>query len=349
MKILSKVAALTVILTVPALAQQASTPGVITLSDGAVRNGYIVGSTKTSVFYLESEADEKPQSVRLSQVESVYLMEPSDYTKAMALFEDRKYSEAYKRFEEVKKKYKKLELLPDNFHHLAGYYMLECLRKQQDLAALSKAVASFGTPELLRENQQQQLETYPFWNAVNAKAWGRVIRMAEDWQAKRLPISIRAQVAYCHGLALENEERAEDALFAYAVAMTADYTQSEVIVRNAVLNSLRVYKSLPSVKKALESKSKDDPDLRAAAALAALYERAGFGAGVALPAEYKVLLEYAPEVVVPAEKEDDPAAKPKEKAEDTKPAVKEKPAAKPAAKKKPTPKKKPAPKKKASK
>ncbi|MFC5050858.1 hypothetical protein ACFPK9_09545 [Rubritalea spongiae] len=346
MKILSKVATLAVALTVSAVAQQASTPGTITLSDGSTRNGYIVGSTKTSLFYLENEGDEKPQSVRMSQVDGVYLMQPSDYTEAMELYQDRKYSEAAKRFDELKKKYKKLELLPDNFHHLAGYYKLECLRKQMDLPTLTKEVTNFGTPELLREYQQQQLEAYAFWTGINAKAWGRVIRMAEDWQSKRLPVSIRAQVAYCHGLALEKEGRSEDALFAYAIAMTADYTQSEVIVRNAVINSLRVYKSLPAVEKALKSKSAEQPDLVKAGALAALYERAGLGAGVALPAEYKVFLEYAPEVVVPDEKGKPAAAKDAGTPEKKKPAEtaksaaqKKKPVAQPAPKKKATPKK----------
>lgn len=304
MKILSRVASLTVAFTLSAVAQLPSTQGTIILSDGSIHSGFVVGSTRTNVFYLKNKNDDKPESVRRSQVESIYLMEPSDYTEAMELFQDRKYSEAAKRFEEVQKKYKKLELIPDNFHHLAGYYKLECLRKQLDVPALVKEVTSFGTPDLTKPYQRKQIEAYAFWEAVNAKAWGRLIRMAEGWQAKRLPASIRVQVAYCHGLALENEGRAKEALLAYAVAMTADYTQSEVLVRNAAINSLRVYESLPSVKRGLEEKLVNDPDLKSAGALAALYERAGFGAGAPLPAEYKVFLEYAPAVIVPAEKEE---------------------------------------------
>lgn len=339
MKILSKIAGVSAALTLSVCAQQASTPGVITLSDGDVRNGYIVGASKTNVFYLETEGDEQPQSVRRSQVEGVYLMDPADYVAAMDLYKDRKYSEAYKRFGEVKKKYKKMELLADNYHHLAGFYELECLRKQMDLAGLTKAVADFGTPDLLREDQLKQLEAYAFWGGIQAEAWGRVIRMAQDWKDKRLPVSIRAQVAYCHGLALEKDGRKEEALEAYAVAMTADYTKSEVIVRNAVLNSLRVYKSYPNMQNAIDKKMLQDRNLRAAGALAALYESAGLGAGVDLPSEYKVFIEFAPDVVVPEEKKEKEASTASDKAAETKaaPAAAKKPAAtkkKPAANKK---------------
>lgn len=264
------------------------------LEDGAIRNGFVVGATKTNVFYLEREADQQPQSVRRSQLKSIYFMEPSEYAEAMALFEDRKYSEAYKRFGEVKQKYKKMELLPDNYSHLAGFYQLECLRKQLDLPALVKEFADFGSPDLSREDQLTQLEAYAFWEAVNNKAWGRVIRTADSWKTKKLPVSIRAQVAYCAGLAHEEQGNAQQALEAYATAMTADYTKSEVIVRNAALNSLRVYQSLPEVKAALEQKDKGNAELRAAGALASLYQQAGFGAGVALPSEYQPLLAYAP-------------------------------------------------------
>lgn len=286
MKILSTILAASAAFALTASAQQATTQGVLMLEDGSVRNAFIVGATRANVFYLEKQGDAKPKSVRKSQLASLYLMEPKDYSQAMALFEDRKYSEAYKRFSEVKKKYKKTEFLDDNYHKLASFYQLECLRKQMDLAELVKAVVDFGSSsELTRENQQTQLEAYPFWEAVHSEKWGRVIRMANDWRKKSLPVSIRAQVAYCEGLALENENKPEEALNAYAVAMTADYTQSEVIVRNAVLNSLRIYQTLI---KAGDDTAKYEAEAKA---LAALYEKTGLGAGAKLPAEYQSLVK----------------------------------------------------------
>lgn len=189
-----------------------SNAGILMLDDGSTRNAFIVGASKTNIFFLERERDTKPESVRRSQVEGIYFMEPSDFKEAMALLKDRKYGEASKKFAEVRERYKKLELITDNYHALAGYYQLECLRKQMDIPALAKAVADYGTPELLRQNHRTQLEAYTFWEAVAAEAWGRIERTAKAWDGKRLPVGVRAQVAYCNGLALEKLNKPMEAI-----------------------------------------------------------------------------------------------------------------------------------------
>ncbi|MFC4991884.1 hypothetical protein [Rubritalea tangerina] len=306
MKLLTMIMAAVLSLSIFASAQQPERTvieGILIMPDDEYEKVFLMGATKASIFYVKNIRAVDVDSKRRSEVASVYIMEPKEYTEAMALYEDRKYSEAYTKFGEVKERYKKFQPLPDNHHTLAGFYQLECLRKQFKTAELVKAVADYRTENLIRPDLLQQVEVYKFWEAMNAKSWARLDRLAGEWNQKRVPISQRAQIDFCHGQALEGLGRKTDALNAYARAMTADFTKSEEIVRKASHAALGIYKSMPEVQTAMSLWKTEDEDiyssgyrlLSEANALARLYNKAGLGAGVALPAEYSDLLKFTPD------------------------------------------------------
>jgi hypothetical protein len=127
--------------------------------------------------------------------------------------------------------------------------------------------------------------------------------MCKDYIEDELTLGQRAQVTFCQGLAYEGLKRDNDALNAYATAMTVDFTRSEGIVREAALNSLRIFEADEDIKKAIslwgtreEKKSSAGyRKLKEANALARLYDKAGLGSGVQLPAKYKRFQEFTSE------------------------------------------------------
>jgi N-acetylmuramic acid 6-phosphate (MurNAc-6-P) etherase len=144
------------------------------------------------------------------------------------------------------------------------------------------------------------------YDAVHKKAWARLDTMCKDYSEDILTLGQRAQVAFCQGLAYEGLERDNDALNAYAMAMTADFTRSESIVRESALNSLRIFAADKEMKVAInlwktpeEKKSSAGyRKLEEANALARLYDKAGLGSGVQLPAKYKKFQEYTSEAML---------------------------------------------------
>ena len=277
--------------------------GILIMSDGKYEKVFLLGATDKSIFYVSSIKAVDTNSKRRSAVASVYIMEPKEYSEAMSLFEDRKYSEAYTKFGEVMERYKKFQPIKGNHYTLAGFYQLECLRKQLKTAELVKAVSDYRTENLVRPDLLKQVEVYKFWEALNTKSWARLDRLASEWRNKRVPISQRAQISYCHAAALEALDRKTDALNMYAQAMTADYSKSEEIVRESAHAALRVYQSIPELSTAMKLWKSEDEDiyssgyrlLAEANALARLYKKAGMGAGVALPAKYAEFLKFTAE------------------------------------------------------
>ncbi|SHI73932.1 hypothetical protein SAMN02745181_0773 [Rubritalea squalenifaciens DSM 18772] len=286
-------------------------PGVIIKPNSEFTNVYLLGSDKANVYYVQNPRQVNIQAERLVGVANVYIMEPPEFREAMALFEGRKYQQALTKFGEVKQKYDKFKLMPNNHFTLSGYYELECHRKLMDLDALAKSLKDFIWDPIKRADYLQQIEVYKFWDAARSKNWRRLDLMAKEWKKKRVPISIRAQIAYTHGMALEGMKQEQDALTAYATAMTADFGKSEVIVRQAALNSLRMFAARDEVKTAMQLWGTDDEDkttdgylaLLEANGLARLYESAGLGAGVKLPAEYAKFLKFTPKEQEAAPKE----------------------------------------------
>jgi hypothetical protein len=154
---------------------------------------------------------------------------------------------------------------------------------------------SFVKTPLTRKHQLRQLDLYLLWLLVRDKNWPRLEAAAEDLTAERLPADQRAQVAYCHALALEGLGRTDEAITAYQTALTADGGGSEEITRQAVLRILRIHLADPGVQAAIKNPDSRDEnstahrDLSEAAALAALFELA-LGGDTPLPAAMRVFL-----------------------------------------------------------
>jgi len=139
------------------------------------------------------------------------------------------------------------------------------------------------------------------YDAVHKKDWSRLNTLCQDYiQDEAITLGQRAQITFCQGLAYEGLGQSNDALNSYATAMTSDFTRSESIVRDAALNSLRIFDADEDIKIAISLWETEDEDvssvgyrkLQEANALARLYDKAGFGSGVELPANYKKFQKF---------------------------------------------------------
>ncbi len=232
---------------------------------------------------------------------TVHAGEPRELAVAMDLYQDRKYAEAKSKFIEVKERFKADNAAENNPSSLAAFYETECLRKLGDLEGLADARRKFVTPPLTRAWQLRQLEIDELWEAVRTKNWARVETLAKERTATCLPGDQRAQVAYCHGLALEALGRPTEALLAFNIAMTADAGASEEIARQAALHILGIHQADPEVQAALKLRGTKDEDkasngsknLTEAAAVAELFQLS-LGGGTPLPAGFAKFLQNGP-------------------------------------------------------
>lgn len=296
-------AALFSALTLAVSAQQGpfQTPALLIDKEGGFSRVWLVAATKASIRYREAEAAVNTKDAKISGFSSIYVYQPREYSVAVDLFQARKYEEAKAKFIEVKERFKPIQTLENSPAVLAAFQEMECLRKLGDLEGLAAALQTFVKDPLTREVQLRQLELYILWDAVRTKSWERLEILAKERANTRLPGDQRAQVAYCHGLALEGQDRSEEALLAYETAMTADGGASEVIARQAALRVLAIHHADPAVQGAIKvwgtkdenKNSKAYADLTEAAGLAELFEMS-LGAGTPLPPEYKEFLKYKP-------------------------------------------------------
>lgn len=294
--------------TAAVVAQQAAQPfqleALLVEKEGAFQKVWIVAGTKTQIRYKETEVAVETKDARISDFGAVYLYEPKDYTAALDLYQARKYAEAKEAFAKVKDRCKSVAALENSPAVLAAFYEMECMRRLGDLEGLSAALGKFIKDPLTRETQLRQLELYVMWDAVRTKSWDRLEILAKERAGTKLPGDQRAQVAYLHGLALEGLNRPEEALGAYATAMTADAAATEEVAREAALRILAIHKADAKVQQAIKvwgtkDENKNSPGyshLTEAGAVASLFELT-LGAGKPLPDEFKSFLKYKPEVV----------------------------------------------------
>lgn len=264
-------------------------------ADGTSQRAFLVTATKASLRYREAKDSSEVKDLKVTDLARIHIFEPAGYAAAIDLFQDRRYQEAKLAFAALKQSLEPIATLPDNPGTLAAFYELECLRKLGDLEGLSEALKKFNKDPLVRENHLRQIEMYVFWDAVRTKNWSRLDALAKDRNKQRLPGYQRAQVSYCHALALEALGRTTDALDAYNTALVADVGASEEISRKAALAILKIHHTDPEVKEALKhpSTEKTTPGqarLAEARAVAKLFQLS-LGAGEALPEEYKGFLE----------------------------------------------------------
>jgi hypothetical protein len=289
---------------ISAITANAQAPGFQTeallIFDGAeTQTVWLTAATETRIRYRETAVGVDLKDMNIADVKSIYIMEPRDFTAAVDLFQGRKYEEAKQKFAALKTAHKPLAALPGNHSVLSAFYEMECMRKLGDLEGLNTALQDFIKGRLQRPHQEQQVELYTLWDAVRTQGWARLDTLAKEKETVALPGDQRAQVAYCHGLALEGLEKPILALNAYNVALTADTGASEGIARDAALNILRILAADAEVQLAMKLWGTPDerPNtpghfrLLEAAAVASLFEQT-LGSGAPLPAEYKAFLKY---------------------------------------------------------
>lgn len=291
------------VLAVPAFAQGFQAEAILSKpDDGGTFRAWILAATATQIRYKTTEVSTDFTDARISDFATVFLVEPPEYGAAVDLYESRKYQEAKEAFAAVKDTYKPIAALPDNFHTLAAFHEMECLRHLGDYEGLAAALKTFIKTPLTRDNHLRQLDLYILWDAVRALAWDRVLLIATERDDQVLPGYQRAQVAYCKALALDNLERGREAIVEYSIAMTADSGASEIITQQAAVKALGVYHKDPEVQIAIKNWGTDDENknspgytrLTEAAALAKFYEKF-LSLGKTLPAELKEFTKYGAE------------------------------------------------------
>ncbi len=292
---------LAAMLALPASAQQApfQASAMLVEPDGATLRIWIVAATSSSIRYRETENSSVTKDLTLREGSTVFLFEPAGFSAALDLFQGRKYKQALTAFTTIKDRYKPISSLPGNHSTLAAFYEMECLRKLGDLEGLATAAQAFSKDTLVRENQLLQVDLYPMWEALRTEAWPRLEILAKNRQDEMFPGNHRAQIAYCHGRALEGQDRPLEALDAYNVALIADTGASEEIAREAALRILAIHKENPDVQTAIKNWGTPNERkasagflrLTEAAAVAHLFELS-LGSGTPLPEDYKVFLKF---------------------------------------------------------
>lgn len=289
--------------------------------DGSTKRVYVMDITKGSIKYILGEmlglsraaTMDKPKVSKVSRLklDNLYVFEPKNYTEAMNLYKARKYKEAIVKFDEVVEANSMTALLENNYATLSEFYQIECCRRLLDIAGMKERMAKFKSAPLTRQNQIAQLELFPLWEAVLNEDWARLDGLCQQWTKRRLPVSHRAQVEFCHGKALAGLKQLKPALNAYSRAMTADFTLSHEIVNQAALNALELYTTVEGIQHEMDhwGKPTGNPTsdayqyLGEAYGLAAVYEKADFGGGTSLPAKYKKFLKFQPPHLAKAAKE----------------------------------------------
>jgi tetratricopeptide (TPR) repeat protein len=272
-------------------AADSEAPALLIGKDGACRKVRLVSANGSAVRYRDEGAPEIRET-RVSDWAAIHVSEPHGLSAAMDLYQARKYREAREGFAAVKARFMPILPLEDSPAALAAFYEMECLRKLGDLDGLAAALRSSGALPLSRETQLRQIELHPLWDAVRMKQWDRLDVLATDRENQCLPGDQRAQIAYCHGLALEGLNRQREALDRYQTAITADAGASEEIARQAALRVLAIHLADPAVRAAMGSgEATKHADLMEAAAVARWFELS-LGAGMPLPAEYRDFLKH---------------------------------------------------------
>ena len=282
-------------------AEEPMVSGYLIKADGTFERVLVLGSNnQDNIFYKENANAVNTMRAPIDSFSGIWLFEPKDFAAAKDLFEARKYLEAKDAFVALQARYKNFKYLDDSYFELSQYYEMECYRNLKDYETLAAKLELYKPDRLTRPGQVQQTELYKMYDAVHKKDWKRLDTMCKDFAEAPLTLGQRAEVAFCQGLAYEGLGKNNDALNAYATAMTADFTRSESIVREAALNSLRIFEADEEVKIAIglwatpeeKKQSAGYRKLQEANALARLYDKSGMGSGVELPAKFKKFQEF---------------------------------------------------------
>ena len=279
------------------------------LSGQTLAPAFKIEGTDTDRIWIEDASEksirfrENPQSLNRIDTPlrsiSVLFLTPPEYATAHDLYENRNYEEAQPAFKAAREKYAFTNKVEGNFSTLAGFYEIECARKLGKYEEMETLFSKFQPAPLASDVQKMQLEVNPIYNAIRSEDWPRLSNLTQEWAERKAPGTIRAQLEYGYGMALEGQGKLEDALIAYNKAMVADYASSEVLTRKAALACFGIYSKHPDVELArkLHGTPDESPNsngaslLAEAASLVQLWNDA-LGRGEALPDDYKAFLKY---------------------------------------------------------
>ena len=289
--------------------------GRLLYSNGSHDDVYVISYKAGVATYRTNMKSLNILQAKKPALEAIYFYEPQIFTEAMHLYRAKNYSEAKVKFAECEASFKSVNSLPDNYATLAGFYTMECSRRSGDLEALSAELEKYRKDGLTRENHHLQLEVYTFWEAVRLKDWALIDRLAAgtSWQDRKLPSELRAQIEYCHALALDElakeglkEGSKEDpsrwgaAINAYNRVLSVDATASIDLVLKAANSLMRIYSEDKGVQAAMKNRkdganktfSAGDQKLMEANTLAQYYKQVGFHEIQPLSADYEEFLKY---------------------------------------------------------
>lgn len=261
--------------------------------------GAVVAANATQIEFREPITAEETVVAAMRDFSLIFFLEPAEYVEAMDLYEAGKYDEAKGKFKKYKDQTKVVANLPGNYHVLAAFQELECMRQLGQFKELTEALATFPKAQLTREYQLRQLELYVLWDAINSEAWERALTVATEREKQKMPDSQLVQVYYCKALALQKLNRPDEAGVAYDMVITADAGSSTALVTKAALAKLDIYSKNADVKEAMANWGTDQEKkgsvgytkLLEAGALARLYE-AYYAHIKELPIEYKKFMDF---------------------------------------------------------
>lgn len=284
-------------------AQEENILQALLMNDKDTFKGYIVAADKKNILWKETEQSTTRRRASLL-THKVYFLQPKEFTEAMELYKSRNYKDAQEKFSSCYEKYKSVRTVPGNYSTLAGFYEMDCARRLEDLDTLAALHAKFDPENLLHDFHKKQFEIYGiFWDAVRTKSWARLdgLVMDDEWRKARLPGNLRAQICYCHGLALEGMNKPVKALNAYNGAFVADFSATEELAKKSALNCLRILSEHPDVKLAMDLYPTEDYSddsngaflIKEGTALLSLWDKT-LGGGEKVPEKYKIFLKYPP-------------------------------------------------------
>lgn len=264
---------------------------------------YPIDANKTTLRYKESPTAGARKDARLSSLK-VLFVEPAEFAEAKLLFQNRKYAEAKSKFASAAELFKKFREVDGNYYTLAKFYEMECARELNQLSELSTLMSKFIKDPLVNKDHLTQIEINEvIWDAVRKKDWTRLINICEspEWIERKLPGSLRAQIAFALGLSYEGNNKPMKALNAYNRAFTADFAASANLARQATLACFRLLANHPDSKLARKLHGSKDYDpnsngaflLKEGGALTSLWEKS-LGGGEKLPPEFVFFRKFAP-------------------------------------------------------
>lgn len=272
---------------------------IITNPAGASKQVFLTSTDKKTITYLDTPQDKSPDQFERKDVKSIFFFRPSSFQKGFDAIQNGKFDLAVTHFAKCKDEYKKLNSLKGNYSVISAFYEMESTRRSGNLEGFGQLLDEFRPETLTNENHIQQLEIYPFWNALQAKSWKKIDQLAKQWTTKKLSGSHKAQISYCHGLAYDGLGQKEEALFKLNEVIVFSQLKERELVINAAQKIIDIILSEPSVEEALKTvgtrkenkTTREYRKLIEAASVAKLWDNLSAVQGRSLPSKYKKLLK----------------------------------------------------------